>query len=251
LPGVAYVARVVNGARKHQNSCVPPESWEPSWQLCALEALRSVLTLGCACAMLWFFFPRVLLPPGMILVGLSCLARCLLPARVRLDRARGELAITFGWTHHVPLSRIERVDEVLRFGAVITTRESWQYRFSPFRKRRRVERWLRIRSGFEGMDLAVEAARADDPSWSADHPRFPVGVGPASLICGLGALMLALAALVRPQAGGWLVHAAADLLTLWYGIGGAVIGLIGGWLLLAAVTRAVSVRRSRLGPGLR
>jgi hypothetical protein len=36
---------------------------------------------------------------------------------VRLDRARGELAITFGWwTRHVPLDRISQVDEVFRFG---------------------------------------------------------------------------------------------------------------------------------------
>jgi hypothetical protein len=76
------------------------------------------------------------------------------------------------------------------------------------------------------------------------------------LLCGLGAVLLVLtalvlAALVRPQAGGWLLHAAAELLTLWYGIAGAVIGLAGVWLLFRAVTRAVSVRRSRLGPGLR
>lgn len=245
----------MKGVRKHHNPCVPPESWNPSWQWRALEVPRSAVTIGCGYVMLWFFFPHVLLLPGMILVGLSCLARCVLPAQVRLDRARGELAITVGWTRHVPLTRIERVDEVLRFGAVITTRDSWQYRFSPFRKRRRLERWLRIRSGFEGMDLAVTeavaAARADDPGWSADYPRSPAGLGAASLLCGLGAAVVALATLVRPQAGGWLVHAAADLLTLWYGTVGAVIALTGGWLLLRAVTRAVSVRRSRLGPGFR
>jgi hypothetical protein len=230
------------------------ESWTPSWQLRAAGALRSAVTVGCAYAVLWFFFPHVFLVPGTVLTGLLYLARCLMPARVRLDHARGELAITFGWwTRHVRLDRIRQVDEVFRFGAVIATRDGWTYRISLFRKRRRLERWLRIRTGFEGMDLAITqaaAARAqdDDPAWSADDASSPVGGLDACLLCGLGAARVALAVLVRPQAGGWLLHAAADLLTFWWGIVGAVVGLAGVWLLCRALTRAVS---ARLGPGLR
>ena len=209
--------------------------------------------MGGAYAVLWFFFPHVLLVPGTVLVGLLHLPRWLMPARVRLDRARSELAITFGWwTRHVPLDRIRQVDEVFRFGAVIATRDGWTYRISPFRKRRRLERWLRMRTGFEGMDLtitqAVAAVRAENPGWPADDASSPVGVLAACLLCVLGVAGVALAALVRPQAGGWLLRAAADLLTFWWGIAGAVIGLIGVWLLCRAVTRAVS---ARLGPGLR
>jgi hypothetical protein len=70
----------------------------------------------------------------------------------------------------------------------------------------------------------------------------------ACLLCVLGAAGVALAALVRPQADGWLLRAAADLLIFWWGIVGAVVGLAGAWLLCRAVTRAVS---ARLGPGLR
>jgi len=232
---------------------VLPESWTPSRQLRAVGALRSAATVGGAYAVLWFFFPHVLLVPGTVLVGLLYLPRWLMPARVRLDRAHGELAITFGWwTRHVPLDRITGVDEVFRFGAVIATRDGWTYRISPFRKRRRLERWLRMRTGFEGMDLtitqAVAAVRAENPGWPADDASSPVGVLAACLLCVLGVAGVALAALVRPQAGGWLLRAAADLLTFWWGIAGAVIGLIGVWLLCRAVTRAVS---ARLGPGLR
>lgn len=230
-----------------------PESWTPSWQLRAVGALRSAATVGCAYAALWFFFPHVLLLPGTVLVGLLYLPRCLMPARARLDRARGELAITLGWrTRHVRLDRIKGVDEVLRFGGVIATRDSWTYRISPFRKRRRLERWLRMRTGFEGMDLiiaqAAAAARAENPGWPAEDASSPVGVLGACLLSLLGAAGVALAALVRPQAGSWLLRAAADLLTFWWGIVGAVVGLIGVWLLCRAVTRAVS---ARLGPGLR
>jgi hypothetical protein len=232
---------------------VLPQRWTPSWQLRAVGAVRSAGTVGCAYTVLWFFFPHVLLAPGTVLVGLLYLPRCLMPARVRLDRARGELAITFGWwTRHVPLGRVTAVDEVFRFGAVIATRDGWTYRISPFRKRRRLERWLRIRTGFEGMDLtiaqAAAATRAEHPGRPADDRSSPVGVLGASLLCILGAAGVALAALVRPQAGGWLLRAGADLLTFWWGGGGAVVGLIGVWLLCRAVTRAVSAKP---GPGLR
>jgi hypothetical protein len=232
---------------------VLPESWTPSWQLRAVGVLRSAGSVGCAYAVLWFFLPHVFLVPGTVLSGQFYLPRCLMPARVRLDRARSELAITFGWwTRHVPLDRIRQVDEVFRFGAVIAMRDSWTYQISPFRKRRRVERWLRIRSGFEGMELtitqAAAAARAENPGWPADDASSPVGVLDACLLCVLGAAGVALAALVRPQADGWLLRAAADLLIFWWGIVGAVVGLAGAWLLCRAVTRAVS---ARLGPGLR
>jgi hypothetical protein len=232
---------------------VLPESWTPSWQLRAVGALRSAVTVGGTYAVLWFFLPHVFLVPGTVLSGLLYLPRWLMPARVRLDRARGELAITFGWwTRHVPLDRISQVDQVFRFGAVIATRDSWTYRISPFRKRRRLERWLRMRTGFEGMELtitqAAAAARAENPGWPADGASSPVGVLGACLLCVLGAAGVVLAALVRPQAGGWLLRAGADLLTAWWGIVGAVIGIIGVWLLCRAVTRAVSARP---GPGLR
>jgi hypothetical protein len=232
---------------------VLPESWTPSWQLRAVGALRSAVTVGGTYAVLWFFLPHVFLVPGTVLSGLLYLPRWLMPARVRLDRARGELAITFGWwTRHVPLDRISQVDQVFRFGAVIATRDSWTYRISPFRKRRRLERWLRMRTGFEGMELtitqAAAAARAENPGWPADGASSPVGVLGACLLCVLGAAGVVLAALVRPQAGGWLLGVGADLLTAWWGIVGAVVGLAGVWLLCRAVTRAVS---ARLGPGLR
>jgi hypothetical protein len=235
---------------------VLPESWTPSWQLRAAGALRSAATVGGTCAVLWFFFPHVLLVPGTVLSGLLNLPQWLTPARVRLDRARGELAITFGWwTRHVPLNRIKGVDEVFRFGAVIATRDGWTYQISPFRKRRRLERWLRMRTGFEGMDLtitqAAAAARAENPGRPADGASSPARVLDACLLCVMGAAGVVLAALVRPQAGGWLLCAGADLLTAWWGIAGAVVGLLGMWLLGRAVTRAVSARRSRLGPGFR
>jgi hypothetical protein len=57
-----------------------------------------------------------------------------------LDPAAGDVAITTGfWTRHVQLTRIERVEEVLRLGVMIKT-GSMAYRFGPFRKRRKLER---------------------------------------------------------------------------------------------------------------
>ena len=56
----------------------------------------------------------------MVIAGVVFVTACLARFRVLLDRGAGEVAITIGlWTKRVPLVRIERVDEILRFGAEI------------------------------------------------------------------------------------------------------------------------------------
>jgi hypothetical protein len=104
--------------------------------------------------------------------------------------------------------------------------------------RRRLRRLLPVRSGFEELDLAiteaVAAARASDPSraaaedaasWRAASLRkIPV----AGFASGVGTLSLAVAAVVRPRANGWLVDSAALLLRIYFGaVNGVVAVLIG------------------------
>jgi protein-S-isoprenylcysteine O-methyltransferase Ste14 len=185
------------------------------------------------------FFAHALVLPVTVLTAVLCSARTLVRFRVVLEPAAGDVAITTGfWTRHVQLTRIERVEEVLRLGVMIKI-GSMAYRFGPFRKRRRLERWLRIRTGFEGMELAVTrpaaAARSAGPvSPAAAGSRSAEGLPAACIVCGAGLFSLAVAALVEPQAGGWLVHSVALLLQAMYGGGGAVVVLIGAWMLRGA-----------------
>jgi hypothetical protein len=116
---------------------------------------------GFFCLMMRFFFPRVFLMPAMVIAGVLYAAACLARFRVLRDRAAGEVAITIGLrARRVPLIRIERVEEVLRLGAGIEIAGGVTFTFSPLRKRRRLLRLLKIRTGFEGMELAIAQAAA-------------------------------------------------------------------------------------------
>jgi hypothetical protein len=201
---------------------------------------------GFFCLMIRFFFPRVFLIPAVVIAGVLYLAGCLARFRVLLDRAAGEVVITIGfWTKRVPLIRIERVDEVLRFGAEIKTTGGMTFLFSPFKKRRGLARLLKIRTGFEGMELAItqaaQAARAADPDGAAaataerEAALSRRTIPDACLVFGCGVLLLAVAAAVRPQAGGWLVHSVAVLLRICYGTGSVVALLIGIGILHSAL----------------
>jgi hypothetical protein len=215
-----------------------------------VTAARRAISVGIWYVLMRFYFPQALVVPVALLAAVLYSAEILGRFRVRLDAAGGGLAITtWFWTRHLPLTRIERVDEVLRFGAAIKTGGGLTYRFGPFRKRRQLERWLRIRTGFEGMELAVTAATAASSAGAssageATSPGVvglapaagpaPAATGPTAAVgcCGAGLLSLAVAALVQPQAGGWLVHAGAVLLRIMYGGGGAAAVLIGAWTLI-------------------
>lgn len=197
--------------------------------------VRRAAGAGVCYLMMRFFFPRPLLVPVMAIAAAGCLAWCVTPFRVRLDRAGGAVAITVGfWTRHVPLTRIKRVDQVLRLGAEITVTDGWGFRFGPFRKRRLLERLLRIRTGFEGMELAITQAAAEARAAGPGHPADPASrlgpIGACAVLAG-GLFSLAVAALVRAQADGWLVHAVAVLLRIMYGLGGVVCVLAGLFVL--------------------
>jgi len=180
---------------------------------------------GLFCLVVRFFFPRVFLMPAVVIAGILYVAACVTRFRVLLDRAAGEVAITVGWwTKRVPLIRIERVDEVLRFGAEIKIAGGVTFTFSPFKKRRWLARFLKIRTGFEGMELAItqaaEAACAADPVRAAAEKAAAAAalsrrtIPAACAAFGAGALSLAVAVAVQPQAGGWLVHFVATLLRI-------------------------------------
>ena len=208
--------------------------------------MSSLVKVGLFYLMVRFFFPRVFLTPAMVLAGVLFVAGFLARVQVLLDRAAGEVAITIGfWTKRVPLIRIERVDEILRFGAEIKIVGGMAFTFSPFQKRRRLARLLRIRTGFEGMEVAVTqaavAARAADPGGAAaataagqarqSRRTIPM----ASTVCACGLFSLAVAVAVQPQADGWLVPSVAMLLRVYYGAGGVLALLIGAGILRSAL----------------
>jgi hypothetical protein len=188
--------------------------------------------------------------PAMVLAGVLYAAACLARFRVLLDRAAGEVAITIGlWTKRVPLIRVERVEEVLRFGAEIEIAGGLTFTFSPFRKRRRLVRLLKIRTGFEGMELAITQAAAT--ACAADPGRAAAAKAAAEtaqsrrmipVVCGCGVFALAVAVAVQPQAGGWFVYSVAVLLRIFYGAGGAAALLAGAGMLHGALRDRRAVR---------
>jgi hypothetical protein len=217
---------------------MPPERWGPSWGLRILAGIQAICYLSLGCVLMWFFFPHVLLVPAAAVFAAAGLAVLVLPFRVVLDPGRGEVAITVAfWTRHVPLTEVARVEESGRLGAEIVTAGGWSFGIGPFRKRRWLAALLRprLRTGFEGMEAAVtqaaEVARAGAPAPAAGSVT---GVGGACLMSAAGLLALAVAVLVRPQTGGWLVHAGALALRIVYGATGAAIVLIGVVLLYRA-----------------
>ncbi len=191
--------------------------------------------------MMRFFFPRVFLMPALAIAGVLYAAACLARFRVLLDRAAGEVAITIGlWTRHVPLIRVERVEEVLRFGAEIEIAGGQTFASSPFRKRRRLARLLKIRTGFEGMELAITQAAAvargaGSGRAGAETAQSRRTISGAWVACGCGVLLLVVAVAVQPQATGWFVHSVAVLLRIFYGAGGVAVLLIGAAMLRSAL----------------
>jgi hypothetical protein len=177
--------------------------------------------------MMRFFFPRVFLMPALVIAGVLYAAVCPARFRVLLDHAAGEVAISVGlWTKRVPLIRIARVQE-LRFGTEIGFVGGVTVTFSPFGKRRRLVRFLRIRTGFEGMELAITqaaaAALAADPRRAADATAVAEAARSrhvfrwACVACGWGLFSLAVAVAVQPQASGWLMHSVAVLPRIFWG----------------------------------
>jgi hypothetical protein len=233
---------------------MPPECWKPSRGLKAVEAASGIVNLGVFCVVLRFFFPRVFLTPALVIAGVLFVAACLARVRVRLDRSAGEVAITTGfWTKRVPLIRIESVDTVRQLGAEIKIAGGMTFAFGPFSKRRRLARWLKIRTGFEGMEPAItqaaEAARAADPvqaaaiqaAAKASRSQRTIPDACAAFACGV--LALAIAVAVRPEAGGWLVHLVAALLRIFYLAGGVVALLIGAGILHSALRNRHTARQ--------
>jgi hypothetical protein len=246
LPAARLAGHLAPIAGEDHNLPVPRECWEPSDGLKAV-AVASWLVKACFfCLMVRFFFPRVFLMPAVVIAAVLFGAACLARFRVVLDRAAGEVAITIGlWTRRVPVIQVDRVDEVLRFGAEIKIAGGQTFSFSPFRKRGKLVRLLRMRTGFEGMELAITqaaaAARSGDPGRAAAAKEAAQSamarraIPGAWVVCGSGLLSLAVAMAVQPQAGGWLVHSVAVLLRIFYGAGGTALLLIGAWILLGAL----------------
>ena len=223
-----------------------------------MAAVSWLVKAGLFCLVVRFFFPRVFLMPAVVIAGVLYVAACVTRFRVLLDRAADEVAITVGWwTKRVPLIRVERVDEVLRFGAEIKIAGGMTFTFSPFKKRRWLARFLKIRTGFEGMELAItqaaEAARAADPVRAAASDAAAEAalsrrtIPGACAVFGAGLLSLAVALAVQPQAGGWLVHFVAALLRIFYGAGGVVGLLIGTGILYSALRNRHTARAGAAG----
>jgi hypothetical protein len=225
---------------------VPQERWKPSAGLMAVAMAAGLVKVGLTYLVMRYLFLPVFLVPVMVIAGVLYLAGLLARPRVRLDRAAGEVAITLGWwTRRVPLIRIERVDQARRFGAEIKIVGGAGFALSPLGKRRRLARLLKIRTGFEGMELAITqaaaSARAADPDRAAavraaaEAAQSRRTIPLACAACGIGLLSLAVTLAVRPQAGGWLVHLAAALLRIYFVVGGIVALLIGAGILSSAL----------------
>lgn len=122
---------------------MPQERWGPSWGLRVLAGVQGIVEVSLCYALLWFFFPHVLLVPVMAVVAAGFVAILILPSRVLLDPGRGEVAITVAfWTRHVPLTQVTRVEQA-GLGAEISAGDGWSYGFTPFAKRRKLVAWLR------------------------------------------------------------------------------------------------------------
>jgi hypothetical protein len=221
---------------------MPEERWGPSRGLRIVVGVQEIINVGLGYALLWFFFPHALLVPVLAAAAVLCLARFVQPLRVLLDPRRGVVAITQAfWTRHVPLARVTRVDTSGRLGAEIAVGNGWSYGISPFAHRRLLTAWLRprLRTGFEGMEAAITRAaalaRGADPDSPLPGENGSVrSAGGACLLAAAGLLYLAVAALIRPQTGGWLVHDAALVLRIMSGVGGVATVLIGAWVLFCA-----------------
>jgi hypothetical protein len=210
---------------------VAAESWKPSFMLRVMMVVGGLINAGVCYVIVRFLFPQVFLLPVTIIAAAVGLGLSVTPYRVILDRAEGKVAVRKGpWTRHARLTEVI-VDEDGLSRIVVKIRGAVELRVLPFRGRCR---WLRLRSGFEGMDLALAAAVAAiggsrNPAPEHRESRHPVLYG-ALLIAG-GVLGVVLASLVQPQVNGWFVHAAAWVLRFWFGAPGAVLMLIGAWTL--------------------
>lgn len=220
-----------------------------------MTAVYGLVYVGLLYVIMRFLFPRVLLIPVMVTAGVLYVALCLARIRVVLDWADGEVAITTGlWTRHVRLTQIERV-EVRRSGAEIKIASGETFGFGPLWKRRWLERLLRVRTGFEGMDRVISQAAADaraaDPGRAAAEDadsRRAVSrrkIPGACFACSVGLFSLAVAAVVQPQAGGWIVHSVALLLRIYCVIAGGLAMLIGAWLVCSAWRDRHTARQQR------
>ena len=100
---------------------------------------------------------------------------------------------------------------------------------------------------------AAAAARAAAPGRAAAEDAASRGAASrrkaplAGFACGAGLLLLAVAAVVQPQAGGWLAHSVALLLRIYFGVCGVVAVLIGACLLLSAWRDRRTARQHRYG----
>ena len=222
---------------------MPGESWQISRGLRAVTAVYGLICLGLVYVVMRFFFPGVLLLPVTVIAAVLYVAVCLARFQVILDQVGGEVEIIVGWwTRHVPLTQIEQV-KVVRSGVQIRIAGGVSYGIGPLWERR----WLRgrppVRSGFEEMDVAMmqaaAAARAADPDRAAAEDAASRraasrrAVLAASFASGVGMVSLAAATVVQPRASGWLVHAVAVLLRVYFGAGGALAVLIGACLLVS------------------
>lgn len=223
----------------------------------AVTAAYGLIYLGLLVVVMRFFFPRVLLLPVTVTAAVLYVAVCIARVQVVLDEAAGEVALIAGpWTRHVRLTQVERVT-VARSGVEIRIADGISYGIGPLRKRRWLW-WLPPgRSGFEEMDLAImqaaAAARAADPDRAAAEDaasRRAASRGrvlAASFACGAGLLALAAAAVIQPRANGWLVHAAAVLLRIYFGAAGALAVLVGACLLISTWRNRRTTRQHRYG----
>jgi hypothetical protein len=219
-------------------------SWEPTAAFRVLGTIRGILGAGFWYLVLFLLFPHVLLIPFLAIAALGLVAAVLVRFRVALDPALREVRIMTGWwTRHIPLIEIESVDEVLWFGAEIKLRNGTGWSISPFKKsRQRLARRLRVRTGFEGMELTViegvaaaRAAAGPDRTSAPDDTRagyltgFAVAVG--------GFIAMGCAILVHPRVDVPAIHVVAIVFTIYFALGSAVLLLTGGTILISRIKR--------------
>ena len=166
-------------ADERDNSRVPRECWKLSRGLRVVTGVQGLIELGLLYVIVRSFFPHAFLRPVMVVAGALFIALCFARLQVTLDPVDAEVGITIGfWTRHVRLTQVERV-EVRRFGTEIRVANGESYQFGPMPKFRLLESLLPIRSGFEGMDLAITQAAADaraaDPDRAAAEDAATAG----------------------------------------------------------------------------
>src|SRR5579859_7518000 len=130
-------------------------SWQPSAGLRAVKAATGIAGSAAGFLVYQFFYSHTILVTIMATYGALLVVFITAPVRVTLSPGQGEVRIrVWRFARRLPLTEITSVDESLGRGPAIKT-GNVTYSFLASRRLHWLERRLRIRTGFDGMEMAI------------------------------------------------------------------------------------------------